>query len=321
MPLAPNRYESIYDQMKILGQWKEKERGAPLHLVIGAFDGIHKGHQMLIRTALDQAVADGGEAWLLTFDPHPSRVLRPEQSPPLLSSTAHKLRLLQSSGLTGVIIQPFTEELSQLSPEAFLDQLCEALPDLKTITVGTNWRFGHRAAGDVQRLQELSSAYGFKAVIPPPLEADGDIISSTRIRTAIESGDLDAAEAMLGRQFSMLGTVTTGRQYGRELGFPTANIKLQDEARPPTGVYAVYGIYKSDRHNGAAYLGIRPTSHGEHTHHLLEVHLFDVNIDLYGRDIEVFFVKRLRADKFFDNHDELKAQIGRDVQSARAVFG
>ncbi len=306
--------------MKILGQWSEKQRGTPLHLVIGAFDGIHKGHQMLIQTALDRASTDGGEAWLLTFDPHPSRILRPQHCPPLLTSTAHKLRLLQSSGLAGVIIQPFTAELAHLSPEAFLDQLCGALPDLKTITVGTNWRFGHQAAGDVRRLQELSAEYGFEAVIPPPLEAEGEIISSTRIRTAIEAGDLMAAESMLGRPFSMLGTVTTGKQYGRQLGFPTANIKLQDEARPPTGVYAVYGVYNGARHNGAAYLGIRPTSHGEHTHHLLEVHLFDVNIDLYGRDMEVSFVKRLRADKFFDSHEELKAQIGRDVQSARAVF-
>lgn len=306
--------------MKVVRHGSERQQGTPLHLVIGAFDGIHKGHQMLIQTALDRAVTEGGEAWLLTFDPHPSRILRPEQRPPLLTSTAHKMRLLHSSGLAGVILHPFTLELAHLSPTEFMDQLCASLPDLKTIIVGTNWRFGHRATGDVNLLQTLSSRHGFEAIIPAPLAADGEIISSTRIRNAIEAGDLMAAERMLGRPFSLLGTVTTGKQYGRELGFPTANIKLQEEARPPTGVYAVYANYNGTRHNGAAYLGIRPTSHGEHTHHLLEVHLFDVSIDLYGRDIEVSFMKRIRADQFFDNHDELKAQIGRDVQAARAVF-
>lgn len=306
--------------MKTVDHWSKRTPGTPLHLVIGAFDGIHKGHQLLIRTAIERARTGGGEAWLLTFDPHPSRILRPGQCPPLLTSTAHKTRLVQALGLDGLIVQPFTLELARLSPEAFLQALCTALPDLQTIIVGTNWRFGYNAEGDTARLEALSHDHGFQVIIPPPLEEQGELVSSTRIRTAIDEGDLNAAEAMLGRPYSLLGTVTTGKQYGRELGFPTANIRLDEEARPPTGVYAVYGIYNGERHNGAAYLGIRPTSHGEHTHHLLEVHLFDVNLDLYGQDIEVYFVKRLRSDMFFTNGDELKAQIGRDVQTARAVF-
>lgn len=195
-----------------------------------------------------------------------------------------------------------------------------AMPRLHTLVVGPNWRFGRRAAGDVALLEELAGAHGLAVMIPETVSLDGVTVSSTRIRRAVESGHLEEAERMLGRPFSLMGTVTTGRQYGRELGFPTANIRLQEEARPPTGVYAVYGIYNGERHNGAAYLGIRPTAHGVHTHHLLEVHLFDVDIDLYGKEIEVSFIKFLRGDQRFFDHEALKAQIAKDVQQARDLF-
>ena len=309
--------------MKIVDTWealKERDAQTPLCLVIGAFDGIHIGHQMLIRETIARARAVHGEAWLLTFHPHPSRVLRPDQAPPLLTSTAHKLRILESLGLDGCIVHPFSLALSQLAPEPFLEELCSALPGLHTVVVGTNWRFGHRAKGDVELLKQLAASHGITAHVPPPVLFAEEPVSSTRIRQAAESGRLDEVKAMLDRPFSMLGTVTTGKQYGRRLGFPTANIRLQDEARPPTGVYAVYGVFHGERHNGAAYLGIRPTAHGEHTHHLLEVHLFDVAIDLYGKEIEVFFVQYIRGDQRFDNHDALKAQIARDVQQARTLF-
>lgn len=309
--------------MKRVDTWdalKERDAQSPLCLVIGAFDGIHIGHQKLIREAVARARTLQGEAWVLTFHPHPSRVLRPDEAPPLLTSTAHKLRLLEPLGLDGTIVHPFTESLSTLTPEAFLSELCAALPGLHTVIVGTNWRFGHRAKGDVDLLEQLAKIHGFQIKVPDPVYWDDEPVSSTRIRRAVEAGRLDEVEQMLGRPFSMLGTVTTGKQYGRELGFPTANIRLQDEARPPTGVYAVYGIFNDERHNGAAYLGIRPTAHGEHAHHLLEVHLFDVTIDLYGKEIEVYFVQHIRGDQRFDNHDALKAQIARDVEQCRKLF-
>ncbi len=299
---------------------KERDRNIPLCLVIGAFDGIHSGHQRLIRDAVTRARGVQGEAWLLTFDPHPSRILRPDMAPPLLTSTPHKLRLLQPFELDGVIVHPFTGALSVLPPETFLQQLCDALPGLHTVIVGGNWRFGHRAQGDVALLKQLAKTYGFSVHVPDPVSWGDEPVSSTRIRQAIEAGRLDDVEHMLARPFSMLGTVTTGKQYGRELGFPTANIRLQEEARPPVGVYAVYGVFNGERHNGAAYLGIRPTAHGDHTHHVLEVHLFDVTIDLYGKEIEVFFVQHIRGDQRFDDQEALKAQIARDVEQARALF-
>jgi riboflavin kinase / FMN adenylyltransferase len=309
--------------MQILNHWdllQERDQRRPLYLVIGAFDGIHCGHQALIRQAVEQARSTGGEAWLLTFNPHPSRVLRPLAAPPLLTSTAHKLRLLAGLDLDGVIVHPFDHALAALSPEQFVAACVAAMPGLHTIIVGVNWRFGHRAMGDVQLLQELSKSYRFHVCVPDPVPWQDEIISSTRIRQAVEAGRLQDAEQMLGRPFSLLGRVTTGKQYGRELGFPTANIQLEDEARPPTGVYAVYGIHDNQRFNGAAYLGIRPTAHGEHRHHLLEVHFFDVNLDLYGYEIEVFFIQFIRPDQHFADHHALKAQIARDVEQSRGFF-
>lgn len=309
--------------MRIHSTWEDiatnEER--PIVLVIGAFDGIHRGHQFLIQTAQQKAVAESAEAWLLTFDPHPSRILRPNQGPPLLTSTEHKLRLLRGTGLHGVIVHPFTLDLATLSPEQFWSLLTKHLPHIKAIIVGTNWRFGYRAAGDVTRLRQLAEAQGVEVCVPDPVEWDDSPISSTRIREAVENGDLQSAETMLGRPFSLLGTVTTGKQYGRQLGFPTANIRLQDEARPPTGVYAVTATWNDTEHEGAAYLGIRPTDHGKHTHYLLEVHLLNINPNLYGEDIEVAFLKFLRGDQRFDSHDALKTQIARDVAQARAFFG
>lgn len=309
--------------MQVLNHWEayhQRDCEKPLVLVIGAFDGIHIGHQTLLRNAVDRAREIDGVAWLLTFDPHPSRILRPKEAPPLLTSTRHKLRLLENHHLDGVIVHPFNTELADLSPTEFCDALCGALPHLDTVIVGMNWRFGHRASGDIDTLRTLAATRNFSVHIPEPVPWQDELVSSTRIREAVEAGDFTSVEAMLKRPFSLLGNVTTGKQYGRELGFPTANIRLQDESRPPIGVYAVYAMYEGERHNGAAYLGLRPTAQGEHSYHLLEVHLFDVSIDLYDQDIEVFFVQYIRGDQFFTNHEELRAQIARDVESARAVF-
>lgn len=310
--------------MKLYHSWNDVAPDgtteAPLFLVIGAFDGIHIGHQLLIDEAIRLAKEARGKAYLLTFDPHPSRVLRPDQSPPLLTSTAHKIRLLQATGLDGLVVHPFTPELADWTPDTFMETLCAALPGLTTIIVGTNWRFGKKAAGDVHTLRTLADRHGFAVHIPSPEQWAGAPVSSTRIRKAIEDGELDLVAAMLNRPFSLLGTVISGNQFGRTLGFPTANIQLDDEARPPTGVYAVYATVDTVRHNGAAYLGIRPTAHGTHSYHLLEVHLFDISLDLYDKEIEVFFVHPIRPDQRFDHPDELREQIARDVQAARDYF-
>ncbi len=310
--------------MQILNTWEalasHTNGSGPCALAIGAFDGLHTGHQALIQKAVGAARQQSGTAWLLTFDPHPSRILRPDTGPLLLTSTEHKLRLLQGTGLDGVVVHPFTADLAGWPPETFLQRLRSAVPNLQVIVVGANWRFGRRASGDVPQLKKWGTAQGVAVEVPAAVEWQGAPVSSTRIREAIEHGRLPAAHAMLGRPFSLWGAVTTGRQYGRELGFPTANIRLQDEVRPPTGVYAVRAHVDNRPHNGAAYLGLRPTAQGIDSHHLLEVHLFDVTLDLYGQLIEVAFVEHLRPDQRFPDATTLQAQIARDVARARTCF-
>lgn len=303
-----------------IDELKHRDASVPLFLAIGAFDGIHIGHQTLLRAARDEAKAQGGEAWVMTFDPHPSRILRPNDAPPLLTSTAHKMRCLEPLALDGCITHPFSEQIAAYPPLEFLNALLENLPGLHTVLVGFNWHFGCQARGDIALLRAWAEPLGIHVMIPEPVTWNGELVSSTRIRKAIEEGNLDAAEAMLGRPFSLQGTVTTGRQLARELGFPTANILLEDEAHPPIGIYAVYALHQGQRHHGAAYLGLRPAPDGPHLTPLLEVHLLDVSIDLYGQTIEVFFAAYLRAEQRFDDVETLKTQIARDVQRARDYF-
>ncbi len=286
-------------------------------MAAGAFDGVHKGHQKLIRAAENRAKAMKGTAFTLTFDPHPSRVLLPDSTPRLLTSTAHKLRILHGLGVEGCVLVPFTLEFSRIEPEQFVEQLCEAAPSLKAIIVGPNWTFGHRARGNTDLMRELASKHGLEVIVPDAVSWNGAPISSTRIRQAVEHGQLEDTESMLGRPFSMLGTVTHGRRIGRELGFPTANIRLYDEVRPPSGVYAVISEIDGANYKGAAYLGKRPSSSGQNEEHVLEAHFFDISIDLYGKEIEVFFMDKLRGNQRFPNDDLLKAQIAKDIDQAR----
>ncbi len=292
-------------------------RSVPLVVAAGAFDGVHRGHQLLIKEAMQTALLLKGEAWVLTFDPHPSKVLHPDNPRRLLTSTPHKLRLFEQIGPDGCVLVPFTREFSSVEPEDFVERFCRAAPTLSVVIVGTNWTFGRRARGNTPLLRELAPRYGFEVKVPEPVLSGGAPISSTRIRHAVEQGRLDDLEAMLGRAFSLMGTVTQGRQLGRELGFPTANIRLQDEVRPPSGVYVIRADIDGTRHEGAAYLGKRPTAGGQDVEHILEAHLFDMNRDLYDTVIEVFFLEKLRPDQRFPNHKALRAQIARDVEQAK----
>jgi riboflavin kinase/FMN adenylyltransferase len=290
----------------------------PITLAIGVFDGVHRGHQALIERALGEAAAHGGEAWVLTFDPHPLRILSPEEAPSLLTSTRHKLRLLESLGIAGCTLLPFTKEVAQWPAGAFVEFLAREIPSLQEVVVGTNWRFGHRGSGDCSLLEKMASQLGFSAYAMGPVMWDGEPVSSTRIRAAVASGLLEDAERMLGRPFSVLGRVIKGRQVGRELGFPTANLNPENEVRPPPGIYAARARMGSTCYGGAAYIA-GPGAPTRETAEV-EVHLFDVEPDLYDRDLEVSFLRKIRDDKRFESKDELKAQIGRDVKEARRIL-
>ncbi len=305
--------------MRVVRQASEVPREAgPVALAAGFLDGLHLGHRRVIAAAQARARTVGGQAWVLTFDPHPLRVLRPEAAPPLITPLPMKLRILERLGVDGCLLREFTPEFARLDPEAFVAGLAGQLPGLAGIAVGEGWRFGHRGAGDAALLSRLAERFGFAVDLVPPVEADGSPISSTRVRQAVASGDMAGAADLLGRWFSVEGTVEPGRRVGRELGFPTANVDALRELHPPPGVYAVHVAHGGGRSGGAAYIGSRPT-YGVGGHAVLEVFLFDFEGDLYGQEIEVAFLERLRGDHAFPDVAALRAQIARDVDRARRI--
>jgi len=288
----------------------------PITLAIGVFDGVHLGHQAVLHRALSDAKASGGTAVALTFDPHPARILRPEAAPRLLTSMPHKLRLMRDLGLSHLLVQKFDREFAASEPAHFLQSLTEACRPLRQIVVGHQWAFGRGRSGNIEIIREFGRTAGFQAVELDPVEVEGSIVSSTRIRKAIEEGDFAEARKCLGREFTILGTVTKGRQIGRTIGFPTANLRAHNEQFPPDGVYAVEVHRSGDILRGVANIGVRPTleNQGER---VLEVHLLDFTGDLYDEDVEVSFSRFIRPERRFAGLDELKAQIEQDVAAAR----
>ena len=289
----------------------------PLYLAIGVFDGVHLGHRAVLERTLDDARRGGGTAVAVTFDPHPIRVLRPEQAPRLLTSTLHKIRLIRALGMEHLLIVPFDLGFAATPPEEFIRALAAAAHPLREVCVGHAWSFGKGRAGNLALLQTLGDQLGFAEVGVQAVEIDGQIVSSTLIRHAVESGDLAKAARLLGRDYTVLGTVVEGAQLGRHLGFPTANLSAHNEQFPPNGVYAV-AVRRNDHElRGVANIGVRPTVAHAGGERLLEVHLFDFSEDLYGTDLEVTFQRFLRPEQKFAGLEELKAQIARDVEAAR----
>ena len=283
----------------------------PLVLAAGFFDGLHRGHQAVIAMARSAARTAGAQAWALTLDPHPLKILQPDRAPRLLTDPDHRLRLLAAQGLDGCLVLPFTRALADLEPAAFIAQLHAAAPGLHRIVVGPNWTFGHRARGTPALLRELAAGHGFAVTVADPVLSGGEPISSTRIRTAVQAGHLDQAADWLGRPFSVRGPVVAGRQVGRTYGFPTANVDAGGEVRPPPGIYAVRVQADGWTAGGAAYLGPRAPG-------VVEVHVLDRHDDLYGQTLEIAFRHRLRGHQDFAQPAELIAQIARDVAAARA---
>jgi riboflavin kinase/FMN adenylyltransferase len=292
----------------------------PIHLAIGVFDGLHRGHQTVIQQALNAASENGEAAAVVTFDPHPVRVLSPSNAPRLITSTRHKLRLFEALGIENTLVIPFDRTFSQTDPAEFVRQLHASCQKLTQISVGHDWRFGRSCAGDVPLLEKLGAELGFRVTGVPTVEIDGMKASSTRIREAVAAGDFAIAEQMLNRPYTVLGTVIEGRHLGRELGFPTANLTVHNEQLPPTGVYAVRADWRGQLWGGVGNLGYRPSVEGAKVRRLLEVHLFDLKEEIYGEDIEIQFLKFLRPEKKFDSLDDLKSQIDQDARQARQIL-
>ncbi|MBI3987334.1 MAG: bifunctional riboflavin kinase/FAD synthetase [Lentisphaerae bacterium] len=308
--------------MKILrGLSLLRREQRPIALAAGFFDGVHCGHQDVLQQALSLARELRGSAWVLTFDQHPLKVLQPESAPLLLCSTEHKIQLLEDLGLAGCVILPFTRQLAQTMPEMFVKHFVTAVPQLRHIVVGRNWSFGRGGQGNASTLKNLAKVYGIQVTVIPPRYWSGTVISSTRIRNKVLTGHLDHAARMLGRPFSILGTVVAGDRLGRKLGIPTANLDAGGEVRPPNGVYAVQTRLDGKELHGIVNLGVRPTlKNAKGSVPILELHVFDIRRDLYGKEIEVFFLKKFRNETKFPSLEELKKQIRVDILEVQRWF-
>jgi riboflavin kinase / FMN adenylyltransferase len=292
----------------------------PLFLSIGVFDGVHLGHQAVICTSARHAKEAGGTAVVVTFDPHPMKVLRPNDAPHLLTATQHKIALIRDLGVAHLLVLHFDRTFAATTPEDFVRQLVENSKPLREICVGHEWSFGKGRAGNLAVLKELGRVHGFDVVGVEAVKVNGEVVSSTAIRKAVAEGNLVKATQMLGREYTILGTVIRGEQLGRKLGFPTANLSAHSEQFPPNGVYVAEARLRGSLYRGVANLGFRPTVSAGKSERLLELYLFDLDREIYGEEMEVRFLRYLRPEQKFADLEALKTQIAADVQQARESF-
>ncbi len=278
-------------------------------LAIGVFDGVHLGHQAVVRSL-------SGNVAVLTFEPHPLAVIAPERVPARLTTLDQRVAYLRALGTVAVVAVKFDPALRELSPAAFVDELARIFPDLRALAIGQSWTFGRNREGNAARLTALGSTRGLQVLAIPPVQLDGALVSSTRIREAITARRFDEAARCLGRSHAVTGVVIPGEERGRQIGFPTANLGSVEQLLPPRGVYAVRARVKGQVHPAVMNLGQRPTftSNGADS---LEVHLLEGGADLYGEEIELFDFFWIRDERRFPDAEALKAQITRDSEAAR----
>jgi riboflavin kinase/FMN adenylyltransferase len=289
-------------------------------LALGNFDGVHRGHRKILDRLKRVASERGATSVVMTFDPHPPRVVRPDKAPPLLMTKAQKLEALGAAGVHGAAIVRFTPELSRWDPETFVRIVLVDWLRVGEVWVGANFLFGHDRAGNFSMLRVLGNRYGFKAEKIDPVRYKDFVVSSTRIRRLISEGRVDEAGALLGHQYYVDGTVMRGDARGRTIGFPTANLCTQNELLPPHGVYATTATIDGVVHPSVTNIGVRPTV-DDSGREVVETHIFGFERDLYGMTLRVGFVQRLRDERAFESLDLLKAQIAADCTRARVLFG
>jgi riboflavin kinase/FMN adenylyltransferase len=286
---------------------------------IGVFDGVHLGHQQVIRQTIADARRHEARAVVVTFDRHPNVIVAPTRVPPLIQSNAQKLRALESLGVEVTWLIPFDQKFSQQTGEEFVRRLHAELGHLSSVCVGSEFTFGHKRSGSVALLQQLGSELHFDVHGLAAVALDGQVVSSTRIRDAIARGEFDAADQMLGRNYAVDGPVVRGDQLGRKLGFPTANLDVAGRILPPNGVYAAHAEFAGNSHRAVVNIGVRPTVGGASLPRV-EAHVLDFNGELYAEELELTFTQRLRDEKKFASLDELKLQIAADIATARRWF-
>ncbi len=298
---------------------------------IGNFDGVHRGHQVLLKTAQEKASARQGECVVYTFRPHPQVALRPGAALSLLTTYDERLELFRDLGVQCVIEEPFSREFSTIEPQVFFNEVLVRQLGAEAIVVGYDFAFGKERHGHLDSLQRFCQSVGIELTVVPPQRHQGEVVSSSRIRQYLLAGDVGAAESLMGRPFQYCGAVVRGAGRGRQLGFPTANLKLAEKLTLPFGVYATWARVGSRRFASVTNVGVRPTFQAEQgldsggsveareLPALVETHLLDFSENLYGEEIEVHFIKRLRSEQKFQSFDALKEQIQKDIVAARKL--
>ncbi|MGH7838063.1 MAG: bifunctional riboflavin kinase/FAD synthetase [Candidatus Binataceae bacterium] len=295
------------------------ERRQPVVMTIGNFDGVHRGHQAILARVRERAAELNAASAVLTFFPHPARVLRPASAPLLIETLPQRLRDLEAQGAGSVLVLRFDAEMARISAEDFVRIFLAEAMRARGVLVGENFRFGHRQTGDVKMLAALGGKYGFEVGIVPPVEEGGVIISSSGIRLAVRGGRVEDARKMLGRPFALAGEIRPGTGVGRKLVVPTLNLTTEQELLPQNGVYATEAEVRGKLYRAATNIGTRPTFDG--TRLAIESHLFGFYEDLKDGPLEIRFHTRIRDERKFSGAVELKAQVLHDVEAAKKYFG
>ncbi len=282
-------------------------------ITIGSFDGVHAGHQQIIKRVNDLAKEENGESVLITFHPHPRLVINPDDtSLKLITSVTEKIEVLKQYGINNVVIVPFTKEFSQQSPIEYVRDFLVKHFEPKRIIIGYDHRYGNKRTGGIELLKELAFLYNYTVEEITKHEVDDIAVSSTKIRNALLNGQIKTANAFLNYRFLLSGKVVHGKKIGTEIGYPTANLEVEyrNKIIPKSGIYAVYVVYNDQHYKAMLYIGNRPTLNGQDQS--IEVNLFDFNADLYGKTLYVEFVTRVRDDAKFESLEALMLQISKD---------
>src|SRR5476651_2021709 len=304
--------------MKVIHAANElQSEGKKICVAIGFFDGVHLGHQQIIRQTISDARQHDAIAVVLTFDRHPNSIVAPDRVPPLIYSLPQKLRAIESLGADTLLLIRFDKQFSEQTGEEFIRSLAQGLGSIHSICVGADFVFGHKRSGNVPLLKKLGGELGFTVHGMAAVSLDSQAVSSTRIREMIRTGDLDAASQMLGRPYAISGRVVEGDRLGRQLGFPTANLDPTGLVLPPNGVYSGLALVEKKSHRVALNIGFRPTLATKTPQFRVEAHLLDFDGDLYGQELEVQLGEKLRDERKFNSPNELREQIARDVAALR----
>ena len=306
--------------MQILNSFTEKEKQeAPLALALGNFDGVHRGHQLLLQKCREEGETNGWASAVLLWDPHPAKVLRHDGKLKFINTCSQKNKLIEALGLQYLFCLPFDQNTAALSPEDFVNRYLLDLFRVKKVFVGFNYSFGRNGAGTPELLQMLGEKWGFSVSVIAPVTIDGEIVSSSLIRQKMLEGDIPAAAKLLGYAPILEGNVVPGKQRGTGMGFPTANIDVPAEQLLPSyGVYAAYAEYKNEQYPAILNIGLKPTFNGKQV--TVEVHIPGLNTNLYNQFFRIKLIKKIRDEQKFSSKDELSRQITRDLAASRHIF-